>query len=92
VRLSVAATLLLEDQQNPVAVSFEGPPSSAKTTLIDFLDDAGGRGDAADSDDTVDRRGGEAGGIRERGLVRASVPSDVRNRARRLPAHGAGNR
>jgi len=39
--LSVVATLLLEDQQNPVAVNFEGPPSSAKTTLIDFLDDAG---------------------------------------------------
>ena len=39
--LSVAATLLLEDQQNPVAINFEGPPSSAKTTLLDFLDDAG---------------------------------------------------
>jgi hypothetical protein len=39
--LAVAATLLLEDQQNPVAVNFEGPPSSAKTTLIDFLSDAG---------------------------------------------------
>jgi hypothetical protein len=39
--LAVAATLLLEDQQNPVAVNFEGPPSSAKTTLIDFMDGAG---------------------------------------------------
>ena len=39
--LSVSASLLLEDQQNPVAVNFEGPPSSAKTTLIDFLDAAG---------------------------------------------------
>jgi hypothetical protein len=39
--LSVAATLLLEDQQNPVAVNLEGPPSSAKTTLLDFLDTAG---------------------------------------------------
>jgi hypothetical protein len=39
--LSVAASLLLDDQQNPVAVNFEGPPSSAKTTLIDFMDGAG---------------------------------------------------
>ncbi len=39
--LSVAATLLLEDQQNPVAVNLEGVPSSAKTTLLDFLDGAG---------------------------------------------------
>jgi hypothetical protein len=39
--VAVAATLLLEDQQNPVAVNFEGPPSSAKTTLVDFLDAAG---------------------------------------------------
>jgi hypothetical protein len=39
--LSVAASLLLEDQQNPVAVNFEGPPSSAKTTLLDFFDGAG---------------------------------------------------
>jgi hypothetical protein len=39
--LSVAATLLLGDQQNPVAVNFEGPPSSAKTTLLDFLDTSG---------------------------------------------------
>lgn len=35
--LSVAATLLLEDQQNPVAVNLEGVPSSQKTTLIDFF-------------------------------------------------------
>jgi hypothetical protein len=39
--VAVAATILLEDQQNPVAVNFEGPPSSAKTTLVDFLDGAG---------------------------------------------------
>jgi len=39
--LAVTATLLLEDQQNPVAVNLEGPPSSAKTTLLDFLDAAG---------------------------------------------------
>jgi hypothetical protein len=35
--LSVAATLLLEDQQNPVAVNLEGVPSSQKTTLVDFF-------------------------------------------------------
>jgi hypothetical protein len=35
--LSIAATLLLEDQQNPVALNLEGPPSSQKTTLIDFF-------------------------------------------------------
>jgi hypothetical protein len=35
--LSVAATLLLEDQQNPVALNLEGVPSSQKTTLVDFL-------------------------------------------------------
>jgi hypothetical protein len=38
--LSVAATLLLEDQQNPVALNLEGVPSSLKTTLIDFFDGA----------------------------------------------------
>jgi hypothetical protein len=31
------ATLLLEDQQNPVALNLEGVPFSQKTTLIDFL-------------------------------------------------------
>jgi hypothetical protein len=41
--LSVAATLLLEDQQNPVALNLEGPPSSAKTTLVDFFDRADGK-------------------------------------------------
>jgi hypothetical protein len=35
--LAVAATLLLSDQQNPVAVNLEGPPSSQKTTLVDFF-------------------------------------------------------
>jgi hypothetical protein len=35
--LSVAATLLLADQQNPVAVNLEGVPSSQKTTLVDFF-------------------------------------------------------
>jgi hypothetical protein len=35
--LAVAATLLLEDQQNPVALNLEGPPSSQKTTVVDFL-------------------------------------------------------
>jgi hypothetical protein len=35
--LSVAASLLLEDQQNPVALNLEGPPSSLKTTLVDFF-------------------------------------------------------
>jgi hypothetical protein len=39
--LSVAASLLLADQQNPVALNFEGPPSSQKTTLIDFFAKAG---------------------------------------------------
>jgi hypothetical protein len=39
--LSVAATLLLHDQQNPVALNLEGPPSSQKTTLIDFFAGAG---------------------------------------------------
>src|SRR4051794_17881035 len=39
--LAVTATLLLEDQQNPVAINFEGPPSSQKTTLLDFFDEAG---------------------------------------------------
>jgi hypothetical protein len=38
--LAVAATLLLEDQQNPVALNLEGPPSSQKTTLIDFFSKA----------------------------------------------------
>jgi hypothetical protein len=38
--LSVCATLLLEDQQNPVALNLEGPPSSQKTTLIDFFEGA----------------------------------------------------
>jgi hypothetical protein len=38
--LSTTATLLLEDQQNPVALNFEGPPSSHKTTLIDFFAEA----------------------------------------------------
>jgi hypothetical protein len=37
--LSVAATLLLEDQQNPVALNLEGVPSSQKTTLVDFFGD-----------------------------------------------------
>jgi hypothetical protein len=35
--LSVTATLLLEDQQNPVAMNLEGVPSSLKTTIIDFF-------------------------------------------------------
>jgi hypothetical protein len=35
--LSVAATVLLEDQQNPVALNLEGVPSSQKTTLVDFF-------------------------------------------------------
>jgi hypothetical protein len=35
--LSVAATLLLGDQQNPVALNLEGVPSSLKTTLVDFF-------------------------------------------------------
>jgi hypothetical protein len=35
--LSVAATVLLKDQQNPVALNFEGPPSSQKTTVVDLL-------------------------------------------------------
>jgi hypothetical protein len=35
--LAVAASLLLEDQQNPVALNLEGAPSSQKTTLIDFF-------------------------------------------------------
>jgi hypothetical protein len=35
--LSVAATLLLADLMNPVAVNFEGPPSTAKTTMLDFF-------------------------------------------------------
>jgi hypothetical protein len=39
--LAVAATLLLDDQQNPVALNFEGPPSSQKTTLVDFFGEAG---------------------------------------------------
>jgi hypothetical protein len=39
--LSAAATLLLADQQNPVAINLEGPPSSLKTTLIDFFAKAG---------------------------------------------------
>lgn len=39
--LAVTATLLLEDQQNPVALNFEGPPSSQKTTLLDCFDAAG---------------------------------------------------
>jgi hypothetical protein len=39
--LAVAATLLLDDQQNPVALNFEGPPSSQKTTLVDFFGQAG---------------------------------------------------
>jgi len=39
--LAVAATLLLEDQQNPVPLNVEGAPSSAKTTLIDFFAHAG---------------------------------------------------
>jgi hypothetical protein len=38
--LSVAATLLLDDQQNPVPLNFEGPPSSEKTTLIDLFAEA----------------------------------------------------
>lgn len=39
--LSVAATLLLEDQPNPVALNLEGSPSSAKTTVLDFFGDVG---------------------------------------------------
>lgn len=39
--LSVTATLLLEDQQNPVALNLEGPPSSLKTTEIEFFGKAG---------------------------------------------------
>jgi hypothetical protein len=35
--LSVAASLLLQDQQNPVAVNLEGVPSSLKTTVVDFF-------------------------------------------------------
>jgi hypothetical protein len=35
--LSVAATLCLEDQQNPVPLNLEGAPSSQKTTVIDFF-------------------------------------------------------
>lgn len=35
--LSTAGTLLLADQQNPVAVNLEGVPSSQKTTLVDFF-------------------------------------------------------
>jgi hypothetical protein len=38
--LSVAATLLLADQQNPVALNLEGVPSSQKTTLVDFFGSA----------------------------------------------------
>jgi hypothetical protein len=41
--LSTAATLLLADQQNPAAVNLEGPPSSQKTTLIDFFAKAGNK-------------------------------------------------
>jgi hypothetical protein len=41
--LSVAATVLLGDQQNPVAVNYEGPPSSLKTTVIDFFAQAEGK-------------------------------------------------
>jgi hypothetical protein len=41
ISLSVVGTLLLEDLQNPVAVNYEGPPSSLKTTLIDFFAEAG---------------------------------------------------
>jgi hypothetical protein len=40
IALSVTATLLLEDPKNPVAVNFEGPPSSLKTTIADFFDGA----------------------------------------------------
>jgi hypothetical protein len=39
--LATAATLLIEDQQNPVALNLEGAPSSQKTTLIDFFAEAG---------------------------------------------------
>src|SRR5947207_1396495 len=39
--LAVAATLLLEDQQNPVPLNYEGAPSSQKTTLVDFYNRAG---------------------------------------------------
>jgi hypothetical protein len=38
--LSVAASLLLADLVNPVAVNFEGPPSTAKTTLLEFFREA----------------------------------------------------
>jgi hypothetical protein len=37
--LTAAATLLLADQQNPVALNLEGPPSSLKTTIADFFTD-----------------------------------------------------
>ncbi len=38
--LSTAATLLLEDNPNPVAVIFVGPPSSGKTTVAEMFADA----------------------------------------------------
>jgi hypothetical protein len=41
--LSTAATLLLADQQNPVAVNLEGVPSSQKTSLVDFFGAADGK-------------------------------------------------
>ena len=39
--LAVAATLLLEDLQNPIALNLVGPPSSLKTTVADMFDRAG---------------------------------------------------
>jgi hypothetical protein len=41
--LAVAASLLLDDLQNPVALNLEGAPSSLKTTLIDFFAGAGNK-------------------------------------------------
>ena len=37
---AVAATLLLDDQVNPVALNWEGVPSSVKTTMLSFFDGA----------------------------------------------------
>ena len=38
--LATCATLLLEDNSNPVAVIFVGPPSSGKTTVAEMFADA----------------------------------------------------
>ena len=37
VGLSVCSTLLLDDNSNPVAVIYVGPPSSSKTTVADMF-------------------------------------------------------